>query len=68
MLKAAVEGQLDNASVYTLLWASEIIHDHAGRPPRKVFDLTMTRRVTYLAVFIQIFVPVSVERQECFFA
>jgi len=46
MLKAAVEGQLDNASVYTLLWASEIIHDHAGRPPRKVFDLTMTRRVT----------------------
>jgi hypothetical protein len=28
----------------------------------------MTRRVTYLAVFIQIFVPVSVERQECFFA
>ena len=59
MLKAAVEGQLDNASVYTLLWASEIIYDHAGRPPRKVFDLTMTRRVTYLAVFIQVFVPVA---------
>ena len=58
-LRAAVEGQLENASVYTLNWASEIIQSHAGMPPRQIFNHRLTFRITVLAAFIQIFVPIA---------